>query len=63
MNRIFEIDEAGRTAWVGPGVVNLDLSEAVAGRGLQFAPAPLSQSACTLGRTVSTNAGAQHSLP
>ncbi len=62
MNRIFEIDEVGRTAWVGPGVVNLDLSEAIADRGLHFAPDPSSQSACTIGGNVATNAGGPHCL-
>ncbi|GMQ84814.1 MAG: FAD-linked oxidase C-terminal domain-containing protein [Acidimicrobiia bacterium] len=62
MNRIFEIDEVGRTAWVGPGVVNLDLSQATAGLGLHFAPDPSSQSACTVGGNVATNAGGPHCL-
>ena len=34
---------AGRRAWVEPGVLNLDLSRAVARHGLHFAPDPSSQ--------------------
>ena len=62
MNQIFEIDELGSTAWVGPGIVNLDLSEATSELGLHFAPDPSSQSACTVGGNVSTNAGGPHCL-
>ncbi len=62
MNEILEIDEIGRTAWVGPGIINLDLSENIADLGLHFAPDPSSQSACTVGGNVSTNAGGPHCL-
>ncbi len=62
MNQIFGIDEVGRTAWVGPGIINLDLSEATAELDLHFAPDPSSQSACTIGGNVSTNAGGPHCL-
>jgi glycolate dehydrogenase FAD-linked subunit len=62
MNRIEPVDETGRTAWVGPGVVNLDLSQAISTLGLHFAPDPSSQSACTVGGNVGTNAGGPHCL-
>src|SRR5665811_1723505 len=62
MNEISEVDEVGRTAWVGPGVVNLDLSAAVADRGLHFAPDPASQQSSTIGGNVGTNAGGPHCL-
>ena len=62
MNSIDEIDATGRTAWVGPGVINLDLSREAAGLGLHFAPDPSSQSACTVGGNVATNAGGPHCL-
>ena len=62
MNQIHEIDEIGRTAWVGPGIINLDLSTATADLGLHFAPDPSSQSACTIGGNVNTNAGGPHCL-
>jgi glycolate oxidase len=62
MNRIEEVDAAGRTAWVGPGVLNLDLSRHTAPLGLHYAPDPSSQQACTIGGNVATNAGGPHCL-
>lgn len=62
MNRISRVDVEGRTAWVGPGVINLDLSVALTDRGLHFAPDPSSQQACTIGGNVATNAGGPHCL-
>ena len=61
MNEI-EIDVANRTAWVGAGVINLDLSLAASGHGLYFAPDPSSQSACTIGGNVANNSGGPHCL-
>jgi len=62
MNQIEEIDVANRTAWVGPGVINLDLSRATTPHGLHFAPDPSSQSACTIGGNVANNSGGPHCL-
>lgn len=62
MNEIFEIDEVNRAAWVGPGVINLDLSREVDHIGLHFAPDPSSQSACTIGGNVANNSGGPHCL-
>ncbi len=62
MNRILELDLENRTALVEPGVVNLDLSTAVAAHGLYYAPDPSSQRACTIGGNVAENAGGPHSL-
>ncbi len=62
MDRIHDVDAASRTAWVGPGVINLELSEATARYGLHFAPDPSSQSVCTVGGNVGTNAGGPHCL-
>ncbi|MGB6874748.1 MAG: FAD-linked oxidase C-terminal domain-containing protein [Candidatus Acidiferrales bacterium] len=62
MNRILEIDIENQRAVVQPGVVNSDLSAAVAHAGLHFAPDPSSQKACTLGGNVSENAGGPHTL-
>ena len=62
MNRIEEIDADNRTAWVGPGVINLDLSKATASIGLHFAPDPSSQAACTIGGNVANNSGGPHCL-
>ncbi len=62
MNRILEVDVENRTALVQPGVVNLELSQAVAQYGLYYAPDPSSQRACTIGGNVSENAGGPHCL-
>lgn len=62
MNRIHEVDEQNRTAWVGPGVINLDLSTHTAPLDLHFAPDPSSQSVCTIGGNVGNNAGGPHCL-
>ena len=57
-----DIDVANRTAWVGAGVINLDLSRAAEPHGLYFAPDPSSQSACTIGGNVANNSGGPHCL-
>src|ERR1051325_1196306 len=62
MDRILEIDWANRQATVQPGVVNLWISNAVAARGLHFAPDPSSQPACTIGGNINTNSGGPHTL-
>lgn len=62
MNRILDVDPVERVAWVEPGVLNLDLSRAVAPFGLHYAPDPSSQQACTIGGNVGTNAGGPHCL-
>jgi glycolate oxidase len=62
LNQIWEVDEVARTAWVGAGVLNLDLSRATEHLGLHYAPDPSSQAACTVGGNVATNAGGPHCL-
>ncbi len=62
MNRILEVDAANRVAVVQPGVVNAELSTAVAAHGLFYAPDPSSQQACTIGGNVAENAGGPHTL-
>ncbi|MCB1246943.1 MAG: FAD-binding protein, partial [Acidimicrobiia bacterium] len=62
LNEIHVVDEVARTAWVGPGLINLDLSKRLADRGLHFAPDPSSQSASTIGGNFGTNAGGPHCL-
>lgn len=57
-----EIDSANRTAWVEPGVINLDLSVLTEPLGLHFAPDPSSQAACTIGGNVANNSGGPHCL-
>ncbi len=62
IRRILDIDPVGRTAWVEPGVVNVDLSRATRPYGLHFAPDPASQTASTIGGNVATGAGGPHCL-
>jgi glycolate oxidase len=62
MNRILEIDLANERAVVEPGVVNLDITQAVDADGYFYAPDPSSQRACTIGGNVSENAGGPHTL-
>ena len=62
LNSIDSVSPEDRTAWVGPGVINLDLSRAVASHGLHFAPDPSSQSACTIGGNIANNSGGPHCL-
>ncbi|MFN8557674.1 MAG: FAD-linked oxidase C-terminal domain-containing protein [Dehalococcoidia bacterium] len=62
MNRILELDLENRIAVVEPGLVNLELSRAVAHHDLFYAPDPSSQRACTIGGNVAENAGGPHCL-
>ncbi len=62
MNRIVSVDARNRTAWVEPGVLNLDLTRAVAEHGLHFAPDPSSQQSCSIGGNVANNSGGPHCL-
>ncbi len=62
MNRILEIDRANRIAVVQPGVINLQLQEALAPLGLLFAPDPSSQRVCSIGGNVANNSGGPHTL-
>jgi len=62
MKRVLEVDAVNRLAVVEPGVVNLDLTKAVAPLGLLYAPDPSSQRACTIGGNVAENAGGPHCL-
>jgi glycolate oxidase len=62
MNRILEIDLENERAVLQPGVVNLDITLAVAGSGFFYAPDPSSQRACTIGGNVAENAGGPHTL-
>ena len=60
--RILAVDPANRRAVVEPGVVNAALARAAAPHGLQYAPDPSSQTACTIGGNVAENAGGPHCL-
>jgi len=61
-NRVLAIDYDNRCAVVQPGVTNLAITEAVAGRGFYYAPDPSSQIACTIGGNVAENSGGVHCL-
>jgi len=62
MNKILEIDEENLTATVEPGVITLDLADAVAARGLFYPPDPGSQKVSTIGGNVAENAGGLRGL-
>ena len=61
-NAIKDIDPLERTITVGPGVVNITVSQAASPHGLYFAPDPSSQKACTIGGNVGENSGGPHTL-
>ena len=62
MNKILEIDLPNQRAVVQPGVVNIELTQAVEKHGYYFAPDPSSQKACTIGGNVAENSGGPHTL-
>jgi glycolate oxidase subunit GlcD len=62
MRKILDIDPENRTARVQTGLVNAQLSRAVAHHGLYYAPDPSSQPSCTIGGNIAENAGGIHCL-
>ncbi len=62
MNRILEIDEGNRTAWVEAGIVTADLETAVRERGLFYPPDPSSNKQSTIGGNIACNAGGPRCL-
>lgn len=62
LNRIIKIDLENRLAIVEPGVVNLDVTRAIAKDGFFYAPDPSSQAACSIGGNVANNSGGPHTL-
>ncbi|MGH9968813.1 MAG: FAD-binding oxidoreductase, partial [Pyrinomonadaceae bacterium] len=62
MRKILSVDEQNRTALVQTGVVNLQVSRAVAHFGLHYVPDPSSQPSCTIGGNIAENAGGVHCL-
>ena len=62
MNRILNIDLPNRRITVEPGVMNLDVSKAVAADGYYYAPDPSSQIICSIGGNVAENSGGAHCL-
>jgi glycolate oxidase len=62
MRRVLEIDLANGWVRVQPGVINLDVTRAVAGQGFYYAPDPSSQGVCSIGGNVAENSGGAHCL-
>ena len=62
MNRVLDVDFAGRTARVQSGITNLAISQAVAHEGFFYAPDPSSQLACTIAGNIAMNSGGAHCL-
>ena len=62
MNHILRLDPQERLAVVEPGVINIDVSKAVAKHGLYYAPDPASQIICTIGGNIAFNSGGVHCL-
>jgi glycolate oxidase len=62
MRQIHHIDWENGIIEVDPGVVNRDVTRAVAGRGYFYAPDPSSQQACTIGGNFAENSGGPHCL-
>ncbi len=59
---IHDIDFVNRSITVGPGVVNIKISEHVKPNGYYYVPDPSSQKACTVGGNVAENSGGPHTL-
>ncbi|MDD5158017.1 FAD-linked oxidase C-terminal domain-containing protein [Sulfurimonas sp.] len=57
MNKILEIDMKNMVAVVQPGVINMELQQAVEAVGLFYPPDPASQEYSSIGGNVSENAG------
>ncbi len=62
MNRVLRIELENERAVLEPGVVNLEITQAVERQGYFYAPDPSSQKACTIGGNVAENAGGPHTL-
>ncbi|MEO8436278.1 MAG: FAD-linked oxidase C-terminal domain-containing protein [Pyrinomonadaceae bacterium] len=62
MRRILSVDTENRIAVVQTGLVNAQLSRALAPHGLYYVPDPSSQPACTIGGNIAENAGGIHCL-
>ncbi|MEE2640359.1 MAG: FAD-linked oxidase C-terminal domain-containing protein [Planctomycetota bacterium] len=62
LNRILRVCPTERIAVVEPGIINIEVSHAVAEHGLYYAPDPSSQTVCTIGGNVAFNSGGAHCL-
>jgi glycolate oxidase len=62
MNRILAVDLENRRIRLQPGVINLDVTRAIAPQGYYYAPDPSSQSVCSIGGNIAENSGGAHCL-
>ena len=62
LTQILDIDIPNRRITVEPGVMNLEVTKAVASRGCYYAPDPSSQVICSIGGNVAENSGGAHCL-
>jgi len=62
MGQILEVDIPNHRAVVQAGMVNVWLTNKIAGDNFYYAPDPASQTACTIGGNVAENAGGVHTL-
>jgi glycolate oxidase subunit GlcD len=62
MREVLKVDPQNRIAVVQTGLVNAQLSRAVAPYGLYYVPDPSSQPSCTIGGNIAENAGGIHCL-
>ncbi len=62
MNKILTVDLPNRRMRVQPGVINIDVTKAIAPHGYYYAPDPSSQSVCSIGGNIAENSGGAHCL-
>jgi len=62
LNRVLSVDYNDRVATVEAGVTNINITNAVTGRGFFYAPDPSSQLACTIAGNIAMNSGGAHCL-
>ena len=62
MNRVLDINYAGRSMRVETGITNVAITAAVSPEGFFYAPDPSSQLACTLAGNLGMNSGGAHCL-
>lgn len=62
MNKILEIDEENLTITVQPGVVTLDMIQAIEEKGLFYPPDPSSMKISTIGGNINENSGGLRGL-
>ena len=60
MSHILEVDVPNHRAVVQPGMVNVWLTNKIAGDNFYYAPDPASQTACSIGGNVAENSGGPH---